>query len=127
VVDLLLDEVLDRRSVALAVPHDGIEYPEVLRRLDCSPVYTVAGADLYTSQRILDAEARLVAAAGRDGGRSVGGLEILITAVFMSADPQELYRQTSDPVRRQLNEVFFDRLYRDTDEVINDRAGGAIQ
>ena len=57
----------------------------------------------------------------------VGGLEILITAVFMSADPQELYRQTSDPVRRQLNEVFFDRLYLDTDEVINDRAGGAIQ
>ena len=31
------------------------------------------------------------------------------------------YRQTSDTVRRQLNEVFFDRLYLDTDEVIDDR------
>jgi hypothetical protein len=32
-----------------------------------------------------------------------------------------LYRQTSDPVRRQLNQVFFDRLYLDTDAVIDDR------
>jgi hypothetical protein len=30
-VDLLVDEVLDRRPVALAAPHDGIEEPEVLR------------------------------------------------------------------------------------------------
>jgi hypothetical protein len=52
-VDLLVDEVLDRRSVALAAPHDGIEEPEMLRRVDGSSVYTVAGADLYTSQRIL--------------------------------------------------------------------------
>jgi lambda repressor-like predicted transcriptional regulator len=36
-------------------------------------------------------------------------------------DPQELYRQTSDPVRRQLNDVFFDRLYLDTDVVVDDR------
>ncbi len=56
-VDLLVDEVLDRRSVALAAPRDDIEEPEALRRIDGSSVYTVAGADLYTSQRILDAEA----------------------------------------------------------------------
>ena len=55
-VDLLVDEVLDRRSVALAAPHDDIEEPEALRRVDGSSVYTVAGAALYTSQRILDAE-----------------------------------------------------------------------
>ena len=70
-VDLLVDEVLDRRSVALAAPHDDIEEPEVLRRVDGSSVYTVAGADLYTSQRILDAEQRLVAAAGRRDGSAV--------------------------------------------------------
>jgi hypothetical protein len=70
-VDLLVDEVLDRRSVALAAPAANIEEPEVLRRVDGSSVYTVAGADRYTSQRILDAEARLVAAAGRYGGASV--------------------------------------------------------
>ena len=44
------------RSVALAAPADDIDEPEALRRIDGSSVYTVAGADLYTSQRILDAE-----------------------------------------------------------------------
>jgi hypothetical protein len=64
-VDLLVDEVLGRRSVALAAPHDGIEEPEVLRRLDGSSVYTVADATVYTSTRILDAEA--VSSPRRDG------------------------------------------------------------
>jgi ATP-dependent exoDNAse (exonuclease V) alpha subunit len=40
-----------------------------LRRADGSSVYTVAGSDLFTSARILAAEQRLVAAAGRSDGR----------------------------------------------------------
>jgi conjugative relaxase-like TrwC/TraI family protein len=71
-VDLLVDEVLQHRSVALAAPPDGIEEPVGLRRVDGSSVYSIAGADLYTSQRILDAEQRLVAVAGRRGGTAVG-------------------------------------------------------
>jgi conjugative relaxase-like TrwC/TraI family protein len=63
-VDLLVDEVLDRRCVALAAPADNIDEPEPLRRVDGSSVYTIAGADLYTSQRILDAELRLLRSAG---------------------------------------------------------------
>jgi hypothetical protein len=47
-VDLLVDEVLERRSVALAAADDNIEEPEVLRRVDGSSVYTVAGAACYT-------------------------------------------------------------------------------
>jgi hypothetical protein len=70
-VDLLVDEVLQRRSIALAAPRDGIEEPEVLRRVDGSSVYTIAGAALYTSQRILDAEQRLLTAAGRRDGSAV--------------------------------------------------------
>ena len=70
-VDLLVDEVLHSRSVPLAPPDDGIEEPEVLRRVDGSSVYTVAGADLYTSQRILDAEQRLITTAGRHDGTVV--------------------------------------------------------
>ena len=85
-VDLLVDEVLDRRSVALAAPRDGIEEPEVLRRVDGSSVYTVAGADLYTSQRILDAEARLVAAAGRRGGASVDESAVDLALLEMAAN-----------------------------------------
>jgi conjugative relaxase-like TrwC/TraI family protein len=67
-VDLLVNEVLEHRSVALAPPPDGIEEPEPLRRVDGSSVYTVAGTDLYTSQRILDAEQRLLNVAGRCDG-----------------------------------------------------------
>ncbi len=83
--DLLVDEVLDRRSVALAAP-DGIEEPEPLRRVDGSSVYTVAGADLYTSQRILDAELRLVAAAGRRGGASVDPTAVDLALLEMAAN-----------------------------------------
>jgi hypothetical protein len=85
-VDLLVDEVLDRRCIALAAPEDGIEEPEVLRRVDGSSVYTVAGAALYTSQRILDAEARLVAAAGRRDGASVESTAVDLALLEMAAN-----------------------------------------
>jgi hypothetical protein len=85
-VDLLVDEVLDRRSVALAAPHDGIELPEVLRRVDGSSVYTVAGAALYTSQRVLDAEQRLLIAAGRHDGASVEHAAVDLALLEMAAN-----------------------------------------
>jgi hypothetical protein len=47
--------VLNHRSVVLVAPADNVEEPELLRRVDGSSAYTVAGADLYTSTRILDA------------------------------------------------------------------------
>jgi len=84
-VDLLVDEVLDRRSVAL-VADDHIEKPEALRRVDGSSVYTVAGAELYTSQRILDAEQRLVTAAGRHDGASVEQTAIDLALLEMAAN-----------------------------------------
>ena len=85
-VDLLVDEVLDRRSVQLAAPADNVEEPEALQRVDGSSVYTVAGAALYTSQRILDAEARLVAAAGRHGGVSVDPTAVDLALLEMAAN-----------------------------------------
>jgi hypothetical protein len=101
-VDLLVDEVLDRRCVALAAPYDGIEEPEVLRRFGGSSVYTIAGADLYTSQRILDAEQRLLTAAGRLDGASVGQpavdlalLEIAANGTALDAGQAALIRQMS--------------------------------
>jgi conjugative relaxase-like TrwC/TraI family protein len=89
-VDLLVDEVLDHRSVALAAPHDGIEKPEVLRRVDGSSVYTVAGADLYTSRRILDAEARLVSTAGRRDGSAVDQVAVELALLEMAANGNAL-------------------------------------
>jgi conjugative relaxase-like TrwC/TraI family protein len=85
-VDLLVDEVLDRRSVALVPPRDGIEEPDALRRVDGSSVYTVARADLYTSQRILDAERRLVAAAGRRDGSVVDESAVDLALLEMAAN-----------------------------------------
>src|SRR5687767_11343820 len=52
-VALLVSEVLQTRSVSLARPDDGISEPAGLRRTDGSSVYTVAGSDLFTSNRIL--------------------------------------------------------------------------
>ena len=62
-VELLVAEVLQTRSVSLTRPDDGISEPAALRRSDGSSVYTVAGSELFTSARILAAEQRLVAAA----------------------------------------------------------------
>ena len=85
-VDLLVDEVLQRRSIALAAPRDGIEEPEVLRRVDGSSVYTIAGAALYTSQRILDAEQRLLTAAGRRDGSAVDQVAVDLALLEMAAN-----------------------------------------
>jgi hypothetical protein len=68
-VELLVAEVLQTRSVALAWTDDNITEPAVLRRADGSSVYAVAGSELFTSTRILQAEQRLVAAASRTYGR----------------------------------------------------------
>ena len=84
-VDLIVDEVLSRRSMALAAP-DNIEEPDALRRVDGSSVYTVAGAALYTSQRILDAEQRLLTAAGRRGGVTVDDTAVDLALLEMAAN-----------------------------------------
>jgi conjugative relaxase-like TrwC/TraI family protein len=85
-VDLLVDEVLDRPSVALAAPADNIEEPDALRRFDGSSAYSVAGAALYTSTRILNAETRLVAAAGRRDGSAVDDTTVDLTLLEMAAN-----------------------------------------
>jgi conjugative relaxase-like TrwC/TraI family protein len=99
-VDLLVDEVLDRRCVALAAPADNIDEPEPLRRVDGSSVYTIAGADLYTSQRILDAELRLLTAAGRHDGASVEQAAVDLALLEMAANGTALDAGQAALVRR---------------------------
>jgi AAA domain len=70
-VELLVGDVLGNRSVSLARPNDGITEPAVLRRSDGTSAYSVAGSELLTSTRILDAEQRLVATAGRYDGHAI--------------------------------------------------------
>jgi conjugative relaxase-like TrwC/TraI family protein len=85
-VDLLVDEVLQHRSVALAAPPDGIAEPGALRRVDGSSVYTIAGADLYTSQRILAAEQRLLTVAGSRDGTVVDDTVVDLVLLEMAAN-----------------------------------------
>jgi conjugative relaxase-like TrwC/TraI family protein len=99
-VDFLVDEVLAHRSVALAAPPDGIEEPGALRRVDGSSVYSVAGADLYTSQRILDAEQRLLTAAGCRGGASVEQTAVDLALLEMAANGTALDAGQASLVRQ---------------------------
>ena len=99
-VDLLVDEVLDHRSVALVAPRDGIDEPPALRRMNGSSVYTVAGADLYTSQRILDAERRLVDAAGRRDGSAVDESAVDLALLEMAANGTALDAGQASLVRQ---------------------------
>jgi len=67
--DWLTTTALERHAVAIEPRDMGIGEPDELRRADGSSVYSVAGAKLYTSRRIVEAEQRIVAAAGRSDGR----------------------------------------------------------
>jgi hypothetical protein len=100
VVDLLVDEVLQHRSVALAAPPDSIDEPDGLRRVDGSSVYTIAGADLYTSQRVLDAEQRLLTVAGRRDGTVVEESAVDLALLEMAANGTALDAGQSSLVRQ---------------------------
>ena len=68
VVEWVVDDVLGRLSVNLSPDPDPIAEPSSLRRSNGERVYKHTGRDRYTSQRILDAEQRIVAAAGLTDG-----------------------------------------------------------
>jgi AAA domain len=98
-VDLLVAEILNTRSIPLTSTDDTIVEPVPLRRADGSSVYTVAGADLFTSAQILQAERRLVATAGRTDGRTIDGfavdlalLESAANGIALDAGQAELVR-----------------------------------
>lgn len=100
VVDLLVSEVLDGRSVSMARPWDTISEPVQLRRADGSSVYTQAGADLFTSSKVLAAEQRLVDAAARHDGYVVEAssvdlalLESTANSITLNAGQATLVRE----------------------------------
>jgi hypothetical protein len=89
-VDLLVAEVLNTRSIRLTSIDYGAVEPAPLRRSDGSSVYTVAGAELFTSARILDAELRLVATAGRTDGRTVDAVAVDLALLESAANGMAL-------------------------------------
>ena len=89
VVSLVVDAAVDR-CVRLVTDRDDLSEPDVLRRVDGSSGYHVAGSDLFTSQAILDAEAHLLAAGGRSGGRRVPGKVVELALLESAANGVEL-------------------------------------
>ncbi len=81
--DWLTTTALERHAVAIEPRDKGIEEPDELRRADGSSVYEVAGGKLFTSRRIVEAEQRIVAAAGRSDGRRVP-VEVVDVALLES-------------------------------------------
>ena len=61
-----------------------------MRRSDGSSVYTVAGSELFTSDRILAAEQRLVAAAGRTDGRVLDAATVELALLESAANGKAL-------------------------------------
>ncbi|WP_116451572.1 MobF family relaxase [Blastococcus litoris] len=80
-------------SPALSIPLGGadpvVEPPE-LRRSDGTSVYSVAGAQLYTCRAVLDAEARLLTAAGRTDGRRVDPTVVELALLETAANGGQL-------------------------------------
>jgi hypothetical protein len=71
-------------------------------------------------EAIAEERAKAGADPSAEGPRLEAGAAIVRAALDLLDDPQELYQQTSNAVRRQLNQVFFGKLYLDADEVTDD-------
>lgn len=98
VVDTIVDLALETRSIRLSAD-DPIQEPDTLRRSDGQSVYTIPGVDWYTSSRILEAEQRIVANAGRTDGRAVDPSLVDLAQLEALANGTQLTLGQSDLVR----------------------------
>jgi conjugative relaxase-like TrwC/TraI family protein len=72
------------RCVSLARPEPA-EIPAGLRRSDGASVYRSAHSGLFTTQETMDAERRIVAAAGLGGGRRAGASDVGLALIRSDA------------------------------------------
>ncbi|OLT43919.1 hypothetical protein BJF86_13240 [Serinicoccus sp. CNJ-927] len=100
-VEDLVNRALNLHSTALPKPRDiATAEPALLRRRDGTSVYEVAGAQLFTSTRILDAERFLVDAAGRVGGRVAPEAAVGVALLELEANGVRLNPGQASLVRR---------------------------
>ncbi len=55
------------------------------------------------------------------GAELAVGVEVLMSALDLTADPQRLYEQGSDAIRRLLNQTFYERFYLDVEGIRSDQ------
>ncbi len=97
-VEQIVERVCARHSIRVS-PVDAIAEPAPLLRPDGTSVYVVAGSTWYSSQRVLDAEARLLAIAGRRDGMVAGARSIDLALLQAYANGVELNAGQVDLVR----------------------------
>lgn len=82
----VVDDVLDRLSVNLTSDLDPVSEPDQLRRKDGQSVYRHSGREIFTSQKVLDAEHRITTAAGQQDGRTVSADSVEVAVVEAAAN-----------------------------------------
>lgn len=89
VVEWIVDHAVGHLSINLTPDLDPINEPSALRRSDGTSVYRHTGRDHYTSRRVLDAEQRIVEAAGRLDGLawSADDVELSVLAAILDGVP----------------------------------------
>ncbi|MBS2966316.1 relaxase domain-containing protein [Actinocrinis puniceicyclus] len=100
-VALVVDAALSTWSLTTEPP-ELVAEPAALRRSDGSSVFTQHGAERYTSQAVLDAEARLVEAAGTATTVGVDGQ----SADAVLAEHEQRTGRQLDPGQRALAKAF---------------------
>jgi conjugative relaxase-like TrwC/TraI family protein len=89
VVEWIVDDAVSRLSINLTPERDPINEPSALRRSDGTSVYRHTGRDHYTSHRVLEAEQRIVEAAGHLDGPawSPDDVELSVLAAILDGVP----------------------------------------
>ena len=91
-------DATEQLFVNLTPERDPIAEPDALRRSDGTSVYRHTGRDHFTSARVLEAEERLVPAAGLDGAFSFDPEEVQITIRAAAVEGDRLNRGQRDLV-----------------------------
>ncbi|MCZ4645094.1 MobF family relaxase [Rhodococcus erythropolis] len=98
-VDRIVAAALGHRiSVPLGAP-ERFATPAPLQRADGTSVYSRAGTQLYTSTEILEAEERIITAAGLNDGRTVSAREVDMALLEQAANGFELNTGQAQLVR----------------------------
>ena len=92
VVEWIVDDAIGRLSVNLTPDVDPIPEPAGLRRSDGTSVYRHTGRDHYTSRRVLEAEQRIVALAGRYDGLAWSPDEVELSVLASALEGARLNR-----------------------------------
>lgn len=103
VVEHLVDTVTGS-LINLTPDLDPVIDPQVLRRSDGVSVYRHTGADHYTSQRMLDAEQRIVEAAGRTTATATDPVDVELALMAASLDGPVLNDGQRELVRTLLSD-----------------------